>query len=268
MIGVVLLKTLNHTTQLALFEAMLDGSNVATSVTDPSQKDNPIIYTNKTFEKLTGYPLTESLGHNCRFLQGPETDSHSVEKIKLAIQNKEGITTTLKNYRKDGSPFWNQLHIEPVTVEGHLYFIGTQTDVTIEYIQREELQEKEQEINRLLLPILTIRENLGAVTLVGNMTNSRFDILTTKLSEYVQQHRTQHMIIDISGVLWEQDYLSARLLMIQDVLRLMGSKLYVTGISPKLAIKLTEIQNNTQQILTFATVQQAIEFSDQLAELK
>ncbi|WP_255473271.1 PAS domain-containing protein [Planomicrobium sp. CPCC 101110] len=255
------MKNLSYPTQLSLFEAMLDGSRVATSVTDPSLPDNPLIYTNQTFEALTGYSQEEVLGHNCRFLQGKDTDPSAIEKIKRAVETQGSVAVTLKNYRKDGSPFWNLLNIKPVTAENHLYFIGTQTDVSLEYLQRQTLAEKDEEINRLLLPILSISETMGAVTLIGEMTKERFEVLTMKLSEYVQNNHSQHIIIDISGVFWEQGYFSAQLLMIQDVLRLMGSKLYITGISPKAAIEIAEMREPTKTLLTFATVQSAIEFS-------
>ncbi|HSI68241.1 MAG TPA: PAS domain-containing protein, partial [Planococcus sp. (in: firmicutes)] len=122
------MKTLNQEIQVELQEAMLDGSKVATIVTDPSKADNPIIYANKTFEKMTGYGKEETLGHNCRFLQGKDTDPEDLQKIRNAIKNKESLTVVLRNYRKDGTPFWNRLSIQPVTVDDSLYFIGTQTD--------------------------------------------------------------------------------------------------------------------------------------------
>lgn len=253
------MKNLTPEKQIAIFEAMLNGSRVATVVTDPQQQDNPIIYTNKTFEKLTGYSREESIGHNCRFLQGPETDQAAIQQLRDAIVKKEQTTVTIKNFRKDGSAFWNRLNIEPVTVEDHLYFIGTQTDVSTEEYQRLLLAEKEDEINRLLLPILPIHENLGAVSLVGKMNEERFTVLTEKLSEYVQKNATRHIIIDISGVIWEESFLFARLLMIQDVLRLMGGTLYITGITPKTAIEISSMQAPEHSLRTFSTVQQAIE---------
>lgn len=252
---------LSPDTQKALFEAMLDGSRVATTVTDPQQADNPIIYTNHTFETLTGYSREEIMGKNCRFLQGSETQQDAIRQIREAIANTETVTVVLRNFRKDGTPFWNRLNIEPVTIEDHLYFIGTQTDVTIQENQRLLLIEQEDEINRLMLPILSIRDNLGAVTLVGKMNDERFSVLTDKLSEYVQKNGIHHIIIDISGVLWEDSSLVHRLLMIQDVLRLMGGKLYVTGINAKAAMEISSLPVHSRSLTTFSTVQQAIEHS-------
>lgn len=255
------MKHLSPETQSALFQAMLDGSQVATVVTDPQQPDNPIIYTNLTFEKLTGYSREEIIGENCRFLQGDETRQDAVRQIRDAIVNTEPVTAVLRNFRKDGTPFWNRLNIEPVTIEGRLYFIGTQTDVSIQENQRLLLIEQEDEINRLMLPILPIHDNLGAVTLVGKMNDERFSVLTDKLSEYVQKSGVHHIIIDISGVLWEGTSFIHRLLMVQDVLRLMGGKLYVTGINAKAAMEISSLPVNNQSLTTFSTVRQAIEHS-------
>lgn len=242
-----------------LLEAMLNGSKVAAVVTDPEQADNPIIYNNETFAELTGYADEEIIGRNCRFLQGEKTDRTTIRQIKEAISKREKITVTIENYRKDGSTFWNRLNIEPVTMDGRLYFIGTQTDMTNEVTQQFLLNEKEEEINEQLLPILPLADNVGAVALVGKMNNQRFNTLTSKLSLFVQDTCTKHIIIDVTGVLWEENFLYSKLIMVQDVLRLMGSKLYITGISPQTAIEIINIKEDDQTLLTFSTVQQVIQ---------
>ena len=242
-----------------LLEAMLNGSKVAAVVTDPEQADNPIIYNNEIFAELTGYADEEIIGRNCRFLQGEKTDRTTIRQIKEAISKREKITVTIENYRKDGSTFWNRLNIEPVTMDGRLYFIGTQTDMTREVNQQFLLNEKEEEINEQLLPILPLADNIGAVALVGKMNNQRFNTLTSKLSLFVQDTCTKHIIIDVTGVLWEKNFLYSKLIMVQDVLRLMGSKLYITGISPQTAIEIIQIKEDDQTLLTFSTVQQVIQ---------
>ncbi|HSI68433.1 MAG TPA: biphenyl 2,3-dioxygenase, partial [Planococcus sp. (in: firmicutes)] len=97
-----------------------------------------------------------------------------------------------------------------------------------------------------------------AVALVGTMTNRRFSLLTSKLSFFVQDTSTEHIIIDVTGVIWEKEFLYVKLMMIQDVLRLMGSKLYITGINPKTALEIVKIQDYDQSLLTFSTVQQVM----------
>ena len=101
-------------------------------ITDPHQPDNPIIYASPGVERLTGYSVNEVIGRNCRFLQGKDTDPDAVAQVRSAIREGKPCEVELLNYRKNGTPFWNQLLISPVHDEaGHLtHFVGIQTDVT------------------------------------------------------------------------------------------------------------------------------------------
>ncbi|WP_257125355.1 PAS domain-containing protein [Bhargavaea cecembensis] len=253
------IKKMDDSTQISLLKAMLDGSRVAALVTDPSQEDNPIVFVNHTFESLTGYPPEEVIGRNCRFLQGEKTNREDVAKVRSAIENEESITITIKNYRKDGSPFWNRLHIDPIYVDGQLYFIGTQTDVSVERRQRIEISQKEKIIEQLALPILAIEEDVAAVALTGVMTEERFSMLNIKLSEYVQERHTTHIILDVTGLYWEDDTPAINFLHIQEVLKLMGTTLYVTGISPVIARKLSDALGSSVTLHTFSSIRQAMQ---------
>ncbi len=130
------------------FARALDSASDGIVLTDPHQPDNPIIYANPAFSKLTGYQLEEIIGRNCRFLQGSKTERQVVAQIRQAIAQHQEIQAVLLNYRKDGQPFWNELKIAPVLSDTSelLYFVGIQTDVT----QREQTQEQLQERARLL----------------------------------------------------------------------------------------------------------------------
>lgn len=101
-------------------------------ITDPKQSDNPIIFANDAFLKMTGYTRDEVNGRNCRFLQGPDTSREDVARIREAIEQCTDIGIDLLNYRKDGTTFWNALYISPVSNEaGELqYFFASQLDVT------------------------------------------------------------------------------------------------------------------------------------------
>jgi PAS domain S-box-containing protein len=101
-------------------------------VTDPHQADNPIIFVNRAFERMTGYTRDELIGTNCRFLQGAETDREVVAELRLAIEEQREFSTEIINYRKDGSSFWNALFVSPVfNRSGDLvYFFGSQLDVS------------------------------------------------------------------------------------------------------------------------------------------
>ena len=85
----------------------------------------------RQFRRLTGYAEDEIIGRNCRFLQGPKTDPEPVGRIRTAIQNEDVVVVELLNYRKNGTTFWNALHLGPIYNDaGELvYFFGSQWDV-------------------------------------------------------------------------------------------------------------------------------------------
>ncbi|KAF8102535.1 hypothetical protein N665_0198s0235 [Sinapis alba] len=99
-------------------------------ISDPRLPDTPIIFASDSFLELTEYTREEILGRNCRFLQGPETDQATVQKIRDAIREQREITVQLINYTKSGKKFWNLFHLQPMRDQkGELqYFIGVQLD--------------------------------------------------------------------------------------------------------------------------------------------
>ena len=120
----------------------IDTANVAITLADPAQEDNPLVYVNDAFETLTGYSTSRALGENCRYLQGPNTDETKVAALREAIDNEEPITVELRNYRKDGTEFWNRLTVTPIyDDDGTLIrYLGTQQDVTERKESKQELQ--------------------------------------------------------------------------------------------------------------------------------
>ena len=114
------------------FAAAIRGTRMAMIVTDPRQEDNPIIFANDAFCRLTGYDHDEVIGRNCRFLQGAETSERDVERLRRAISTKTDAHVELMNYRKDGTPFWNSLFISPVRNSNGdvVFFFGSQLDVS------------------------------------------------------------------------------------------------------------------------------------------
>lgn len=99
-------------------------------ISDPRLPDCPIIFASDSFLELTEYTREEILGRNCRFLQGPETDQATVQRIRDAIRDQREITVQLINYTKSGKKFWNLFHLQPMRDQkGELqYFIGVQLD--------------------------------------------------------------------------------------------------------------------------------------------
>ncbi|WP_062346169.1 PAS domain-containing protein [Novosphingobium sp. CCH12-A3] len=115
-----------------LFEQAMAQTRMAICLCDPHQDDMPIVFANRAFRHLTGYEEDEIVGRNCRFLQGPESDRASLVRIRNALDREDVTVVELLNYRKDGSSFWNALHLGPVyDAEGKLvYFFGSQWDVS------------------------------------------------------------------------------------------------------------------------------------------
>lgn len=101
-------------------------------VTDPRKDNNPIVLANHAFLQQTGYSAEEVIGRNCRFLQGPETHPLAVSQVRAALSEECEVTVELINYRKDGTPFWNQLYISPIHDDDGrlLYFFASQMDTT------------------------------------------------------------------------------------------------------------------------------------------
>jgi PAS domain S-box-containing protein len=130
---------------------ILDGSVNGITLSDPDKEDNPIVYANKAFEKITGYSQEETVGRNCRFLQGQERDQEELQLIRDAIKNAKPVEVTLKNFRKNGELFYNRLSITPLfDNEGHLiYFLGVQYDVTEQVLARQEIKTLTDALNTL-----------------------------------------------------------------------------------------------------------------------
>jgi len=101
-------------------------------ITDPNLPDNPIVYANPGFEQLTGYFTEEVVGRNCRFLQGSNRDQPALEELRIALREGRDCKVVLRNYKKDGTLFWNELSVSPLRDEtGRLAnFVGVQNDVT------------------------------------------------------------------------------------------------------------------------------------------
>jgi PAS domain S-box-containing protein len=112
----------------AIFESLNEGVTVA----DCGVADMPLIYVNSAFERLTGYSRDEVLGRNCRFLHGAERDQPALEYLRDCLATERACTVVLRNFRKDGSLFYNELHVSPVHGENRRlqYYIGIQRDVT------------------------------------------------------------------------------------------------------------------------------------------
>lgn len=139
---------LTYEEQLILKDRALSATAEGITISDPSLPDNPLIYANEGFERLTGYSIEEVLGRNCRFLQGRDTAPETVAEIRDAIRQDRPCTVQILNYRQDGTPFWNRLSITPVRdASGKVtHHIGVQSDITEQKHGEEELRRAKQEL--------------------------------------------------------------------------------------------------------------------------
>ncbi|MDF8332258.1 PAS domain-containing protein [Novosphingobium cyanobacteriorum] len=150
-----------------LFEQAMAQTRMAICLCDPHQPDAPIVFANRAFRALSGYEEAEIVGRNCRFMQGPGTDRAAVRRIRAALEQEEVIVVELLNYRKDGSTFWNALHLGPIyDAEGRLlYFFGSQWDVSDVRVARAE----ERHARELARELSHRMKNMFAV--IGGIVN-------------------------------------------------------------------------------------------------
>ena len=132
------------------FAAAVRATRMPMVVTDPEQPDNPIVFCNEAFQKLSGYERDEIIGRNCRFLQGPETDRDAVRSVRDAIKAGTDIAIDLLNYRKDGTTFWNALYLSPVrNDEGRIqFYFASQLDVSDRVEAQAVIQRQKIEVER------------------------------------------------------------------------------------------------------------------------
>lgn len=131
---------------LQLHSRALDASTDGILITDLTRPDMPLIHVNAAFEKLTGYSRDEVLGRNCRFLQGPDRDhadqAEALDRLRAALRTAQPCQVLLRNYRRDGSLFWNELSVYPVADEAGSprWFVGVQADRTAVVAAQQGLQ--------------------------------------------------------------------------------------------------------------------------------
>ncbi len=146
---------------LRIKEKAIFSSSNGIIITDATKKDNPIIFANQASSIITGYSYEELVGKNCRFLQGKDKNQPGLIELRKAINEKKPCSIKLRNYRKDGSLFWNELSISPIlNSDGDVTnFIGVQSDITDRILSDQLLLESNARLRELIT-------NLGSGILV------------------------------------------------------------------------------------------------------
>jgi len=222
---------------LHLRDRAIQATSQGIVITDPNQPDSPIIYVSPSFERMAGYASTEVISRNCRFLQGKDTDTAVVAQMREAIRTAQSCNVELLNYRKDGTPFWNELSLTPVRDEaGRLtHFIGVQADVTARRTLEEQFRQvqKMEAIGQLaggvahdfnnLLTIINGYSELLLQTLSAtdpkremideiHKAGERSAALTRQLLAFSRQQVMATRVLDINEVLADTDKMLRRLI--------------------------------------------------------
>lgn len=126
-----------------LLTTILDECVNGVILSDPDLPDTPIVYTNKAFETLTGYHQEDAIGLNCRFLQADDRNQEASKQISEAMKKNESIEVTIRNYKKNGTLFYNRLKITPLLDRKNriIYYLGVQHDVTEQVEEENEIRE-------------------------------------------------------------------------------------------------------------------------------
>ncbi|MGE8066532.1 PAS domain-containing protein [Pseudomonas sp. NPDC089569] len=146
--------------QLAI-NASNDGIVIAEKEGD---QDKILIYVNPAFERLTGYTSEEILYQDCRFLQSGDRDQDALPKIRDALNSEGSCREILRNYRKDGTPFWNELSLSTVVNpnDNQVYFIGVQKDVTVQVKAQQRVAQLEAQLAELQAELAALKATNGS----------------------------------------------------------------------------------------------------------
>ena len=144
-------KTRELEKRLHSLQTAVDSSDDGILVAEVSGKDFPLIYVNRRFTEITGYAMDEVIGRDCRFLQGADTDSVTVKRIRHAINAGEKFRGEILNYRKNGEEFWNFVRLTPVHDQaGNVtHYVGVQTDITERKRYEEMIKQQRQELTHV-----------------------------------------------------------------------------------------------------------------------
>ncbi|WDF03269.1 PAS domain-containing protein [Shouchella hunanensis] len=213
------------------FSNSLDYTGIGIAITDPSLEDNPIIFINQGFTDITQYHLEEVMGRNCRFLQGEDTNKDEVAKIKRTMSRFESYKTEILNYKKDGTPFWNELSIDPAknNKDDKTYFVGVQKDITkrktIELAHLETIKE----YHHLPCPIIPLLHDIGVMPIVGLVTKGRISNLIEATKRSIHDHTIKTLAVDVSCINTVNEATFEALLDLHDHLHSVGTEMVVTG---------------------------------------
>ena len=147
-----------------LMQMVINASNDGITVAEREGKDKPLIYVNPAFERMTGYSLDDVLYQDCRFLQAGDRDQPALMAIRDALDSGGACREILRNYRKDGTHFWNELSLSTVynQADQQTYFVGVQKDVTVQVKAQQRVAQLEAQVAQLTAELAALRATSGS----------------------------------------------------------------------------------------------------------
>ena len=147
-----------------LLQIVINASNDGIVIAEKEgEQDNILIYVNPAFERLTGYSSEEILYQDCRFLQSGDRDQEALPLIRTALDSQGSCREILRNYRKDGTPFWNELSLSTVKNphDGQVYFVGVQKDVTVQVKAQQRVAQLEAQLADVQAELAALKATNG-----------------------------------------------------------------------------------------------------------
>lgn len=180
-----------------LLAQAIDQTHDGITIADARQNGLPLIYVNAGFERLTGYTSEDLLGKSLRFLQGTDTDQPEITLLRETLQKEKSCLVTLRNYRRDGSMFWNELSLSSVHDEtGALtHFIGIQKDVTARIKLDQNLHQSNRDLNALNQQLYTLART---DPLVGISNRRHFDEQLASMLQTAQRTHSQLSVVVVN----------------------------------------------------------------------
>jgi len=171
--------------ELTIKTRAMDEAPIGITIADMTLSDEPLVYINEGFERLTGYSAAETLGRNCRFLQGADTETEPIAEMRAAIDADEPVQVEVLNYRKDGSEYWSEVTLAPVPDDdGSVrYYVGFQQEITQRKEYERQLEDQRDDLATLIRLLRhDVRNDLHLA--MGN---------AEMLREHVDEEGTQHV---------------------------------------------------------------------------
>lgn len=256
-------------------ELLLSNQAIAASINgiviaDARAPDMPIIYVNPAFEHITGYLATEVIGRNCRFLQGKDREQPALDDLRAALREGKSCTVVLSNYRKDGTPFWNELTISPIHDSSGIltHFVGVQMDITERKQAQEELRVQQEQAEKLLLNILPepIAQQLK---LEHNTIADSFEEVSVLFADLVgftelSSHRSATEVVEMLNVIFSKFDQLAEKHGLEKIKTIGDAYMVVAGLPtarPDHAEAIAEMALDMQQAIAHASIELGVTFS-------